>query len=77
MAMIKTDILVYAHWQGMPEALMMGILSAHQGKGRKSLSFEYDESWLKGKNSLLLDPDILFYSGPQYPGVKDNFGIQD
>jgi serine/threonine-protein kinase HipA len=59
----------------MPEPLKMGILSAHQGKGRKSLSFEFDESWLKGKSSLLLDPDILFYSGPQYPGVKENFGI--
>jgi len=33
MAMIKTDILVYAHWQGMPEPLMMGVLSAHQGSG--------------------------------------------
>jgi serine/threonine-protein kinase HipA len=75
MALTKTDIFVYAHWQGMPEPFLMGILSAHQGKGRKSLSLEYDKSWLKGRNSLLLDPDILFYSGPQYPGVKENFGI--
>ena len=75
MTINKTDIFVYAHWQGMPEPLKMGILSAHQGKGRKLLSFEFDETWLKGKSSLLLDPDILFYSGPQYPGVKENFGI--
>jgi len=53
----------------------MGILSVHQGKGRKSLSFEYDESWLKGSNLFLLDPDIVLYSGPQFPGAKENFGI--
>jgi serine/threonine-protein kinase HipA len=53
----------------------MGILSAHQGKGRKSLSFEYDKTWLNGNNLFLLDPDIVLYSGPQFPGTKENFGI--
>jgi serine/threonine-protein kinase HipA len=75
MTINKTDIFVYAHWIGMQEPVLMGILSVQQSKGRKSLSFEFDETWLKGKSSLLLDPDILFYSGPQYPGVKENFGI--
>jgi len=75
MALNKTDIFVYAHWIGMQEPALMGILSVHQGKGRKSLSFEYDESWLKGSNLFLLDPDIVLYSGPQFPGAKENFGI--
>jgi serine/threonine-protein kinase HipA len=71
----KTDLYVYAHWMGMPEPVLIGILSAHQGKGRKSFSFKYDELWLKGKNLYLIDPDIGFYSGPQFPNQKENFGV--
>jgi len=71
----KTDIYVYAHWVGMPEPALIGILTAHQGKGRKSFSFEYDKKWLKGKSVLLLDPNIKLYSGPQYPINKENFGV--
>jgi serine/threonine-protein kinase HipA len=44
----NTDIFVYAHWVELKEPVLMGILSAHQVKGRKSLSFEYDESWFNG-----------------------------
>lgn len=71
----KTDIFVYAHWQGMPDPKLIGTLSAHQGKGRKSFSFEYDTEYLKSKERFLLDPDIGWYSGSQFPGVKENFGI--
>lgn len=75
MSIDKKDIFVYAHWSGMSEPVIIGILSAHQGKGRKSFSFEYDKHWLKGKNVFLLDPDIGYYSGPQFPGKKENFGV--
>ncbi len=71
----KTDLFVYAHWLGMPEPVLIGVLSAHQGKGRKSFSFEYDEHWLKGKELRLLDPDIGFFSGLQFPDKKENFGV--
>ncbi|MHC1707269.1 MAG: type II toxin-antitoxin system HipA family toxin [Bacteroidales bacterium] len=71
----KTNIFVYAHWLGMQEPLLIGTLTAHQSKGRKSFNFEYDEKWLLGSNFHLLDPDIGFYSGPQFPNKKDNFGI--
>lgn len=75
MAINKTDIFVYAHWLGMNEPKLIGILSAHQGKGRKSFSFEYEKEWLKSNQSFLLDPDIQHYSGPQFPVSKENFGI--
>jgi serine/threonine-protein kinase HipA len=75
MALTGTDIYVYAHWLGMQEPVLMGTLSFQQLKGRKSISFEYDESWLKGKNLILMDPDIVFFPGPQYPGAKESFGI--
>lgn len=75
MASNKTDIYVYAHWLGMPEPQIIGILSAQQAKGKKAFSFEYDIEWLKSKQKFLLDPDIQLYGGPQYPNQKENFGI--
>ena len=75
MAQNKTDIYVYAHWQGMLEPKMIGILSAQQAKGKKAFSFEYDNNWIKSEQKFLLDPDIQMYSGPQYPNLKENFGI--
>lgn len=42
MATNKTDIYVFAQWFGVNEPELLGILSAHQAKGRKAFSFEYD-----------------------------------
>lgn len=76
MAQNKFDIYVYAHWQGMEEPKIIGILSAHFAKGKKAFSFEYDKDWIKSEQQMLLDPDIQFYSGLQYPNNnKENFGI--
>ena len=75
MAQNKYDIYVYAHWKGMQEPELTGILSAHFAKGKKAFSFEYDKEWIKSKQQMLLDPDIQFYSGPQFPNNKENFGI--
>lgn len=69
------DIWVYAHWTGMVQAKCIGILSAHYGKGRKSFSFKYDNEWLESKEQFILDPDIHWYSGMQFPGTKENFGV--
>ena len=75
MAQNKFDIYVYAHWIGMQEPELTGVLSAHFAKGKKSFSFEYDRTWIKSKDQILFDPDIQFYSGPQFPSDKENFGI--
>lgn len=71
----KSDIYVYAHWKGMLEAQFIGVLSGHAAKGRKAFSFEYAKEWIGSKQQMLLDPDIQFYGGPQYPNNKENFGI--
>lgn len=71
----KKDIYVYAHWLGMVSPKLIGVLSAHQGKGRKSFSFEYDKSWLQTQGQFLMDPDIAWYDGQQFPGKKENFGL--
>lgn len=75
MAQNKFDIYVYAHWKGMPEPKLIGMLSAHFAKGRKAFSFEYDKAWIKSEQQQLLDPDIQFFSGTQFPNSKENFGV--
>lgn len=71
----KLDIYVFAHWRGMPAPEQVGVLSAHYAKGKKAFSFTYTPSWLKSDQRALLDPDIQFYSGVQFPSNKENFGI--
>jgi serine/threonine-protein kinase HipA len=75
MAQQKFDIYVYAHWKGMTKPELAGMLSAHFAKGKKAFSFEYDREWIKSKGKLLLDPDLQFFTGPQYPNDKENFGV--
>lgn len=75
MAKKKFDIYVYAHWQGMDVPIEMGILSAHFGIGKKAFNFQYNKDWIKSKHQVLIDPDIQFFSGPQYPNNKENFGV--
>lgn len=71
----KTDIWVYADWKGLFSPKCIGILSAQQVKGRKAFSFSYDADWVSSHEQLLLDPDIAWYSGQQYPNGKENFGV--
>ncbi|WP_339739342.1 HipA domain-containing protein [uncultured Sunxiuqinia sp.] len=71
----KTDIWVYADWKGMALPKCIGTLSAQQAKGRKAFSFSYDIDWINSREQLLLDPDIAWYGGQQYPNGKENFGV--
>jgi serine/threonine-protein kinase HipA len=71
----KLTIFVYAHWKGIKIPQLIGTLSALYAKGKKAFSFEYDKDWIHSKSQFLLDPDIQFYSGPQYPNNKENFGV--
>ncbi len=71
----RTDIWVYADWKGIISPKCIGILSAQQAKGRKAYSFEYNADWINSQEQMLLDPDIAWYSGPQYPNRKENFGV--
>ena len=75
MATHKTNIYVYAQWLGMPEPKCIGVLSAQQAKGKKAFSFEYDRDWIRSKEQQLLDPEIAWFTGPQYPNAKENFGV--
>lgn len=71
------DIDVYADWEGIENApALVGRLTIAHTKGHQVTSFEYDKDWLKQGIAQNLDPDLLFYSGPQYLGEdKPNFGL--
>lgn len=75
MAQGKFDIYVYADWIGLNGPIEIGVLSAHFAKAKKAFSFAYNKEWLEKGLYPLLDPDITFYSGPQFPVDKENFGI--
>jgi len=75
MATNKTDILVYAHWLGMKDPKLIGVLGTLQAKGKKAFSFEYSNDWIRSREQILLDPDIGWYAGQQYPVGKENFGV--
>jgi len=70
------DIYVYAHWSGMKEPVLMGVLKAEYTRGKEIFSFSYSDSWLKSRYSQILDPELQFYSGSQYAKEeKQNFGV--
>ncbi|MUP45909.1 type II toxin-antitoxin system HipA family toxin [Gramella sp. BOM4] len=75
MAEGKINIYVYADWKGLEAPTEIGVLSAQFAKGKKAFSFEYNKDWLKRNSYQLLDPEINFFSGPQYPTDKENFGV--
>lgn len=73
---IKREIQVYAHWLGLKEPSLMGVLSVAPAKGKESFSFEYSDAWLKSGFSQMIDPDLQLYSGAYYPkDDKQNFGV--
>lgn len=69
-------IYVYADWAGLGQPTLMGLLHSTLLRGKEIFSFEYDDAWLKSRNSQTLDPDLVFFSGIQYLNdEKPNFGI--
>lgn len=71
----KSDIYVYFQLPDNSPPRQIGILTAHQAKGRKAFSFTYSSDWMNSREQILLDPDIGWYSGPQFPSEKENFGM--
>ncbi|MGN1413203.1 MAG: type II toxin-antitoxin system HipA family toxin [Anaerovoracaceae bacterium] len=75
MAGIQKTIFVYDDFS-TDEPILMGTLYVSVIKGGESYSFEYDNQWLKKTGLMLtMDPELLPYSGRQYPSGKNIFGI--
>ena len=75
--MATREIHVYADWQNLSAPMFMGTLMAEQLRGKEVFSFEYEKTWLASSSALVLDPDLQFYTGPQYLSgdSKPNFGM--
>ena len=75
MASNQKTIFVYDDFSaGCP--ILMGTLYVNIIKGGESYSFEYDKDWLKKTSlKLTLDPELMPYSGRQYPSGKNIFGL--
>jgi serine/threonine-protein kinase HipA len=73
----QIKIWVYADWDFLEEAQLMGWLTSQRVRGKEIFSFEYTESWVNHQNPILfLDPHLGFYKGKQYLlEEKNNFGI--
>ncbi len=72
----KKEIFVYAHWVGIEEPTLMGVLSTLPSKGKEVFSFEYTTKWLKSEYTFMLDPELQLYSGQFFPSnEKKNFGV--
>jgi len=74
--MASKNIYVYADWSGLSDPLLIGTLRAESIRGNEVFSFEYDKNWLHSDQLFVMDPDLNYYSGPQYlPDDKPNFGL--
>ena len=75
MAVNQKTIFVYDDFSTeLP--VLMGSLYVNVIKGGESYSFEYDKDWLRITGlTLTLDPELMPYSGRQYPTGKNIFGL--
>lgn len=75
MAVNQKTIFVYDDFS-TDQPVLMGRLYVNVIKGEESYSFEYDKDWLKKTGlTLTLDPELMPYSGRQYPTGKNIFGL--
>ena len=75
MAANQKTIYVYDDFSS-EQPVFMGSLYVNVIKGGESYSFEYDKEWLKKTGlQLTLDPELMPFSGRQYPSGKDIFGL--
>jgi serine/threonine-protein kinase HipA len=74
--MASKNIYVYADWLGLNGPVLIGTLRAEFLRGNEVFSFEYDDNWLHSDQLFVLDPDLNYYSGPQYlHDDKSNFSM--
>ncbi len=72
----QQHIEVHAHWIGLSQPTLVGVLHATPSRGKEMFSFEYNHEWLKHNQAHALDPSLQLFQGPQYaPQGQENFGI--
>lgn len=75
MSIEQKPIYVYDDFS-FEEPLLMGMLYVDVIRGGESYSFEYNQEWLKKTNLLVdLEPELMAFSGRQYPSSRNIFGL--
>ena len=75
MAANQKTIFVYEDFSS-EQPVLMGSLYVNIIKGGESYSFKHAKEWLKKTGlKLTLDPELMPYSGRQYPRWKNIFGL--
>lgn len=75
MAVNQKTIFVYDDFSA-DQPILMGKLYVNVIKAGESYSFEYEKEWLKRTGlAITLDPELMPYSGRQYPNGKKIFGL--
>ena len=74
MSNAKTIYVYFAGQTEAPAPALLGILSAHNSRGKEFFSFDFDKEWLRNNPARSLDPDLQLYSGAQFT-AKSNFGL--
>lgn len=69
----EKEILVYADWFMYNEPKLVGKLWFSTIRGKAVYSFEYDKGWIR--TGIAIDPELPLFSGKQYAGENENFGI--
>ena len=69
-------VYVYENWKS-DTPTKIGTLYVEGRRGKKIISFEYDELWLEDINeNIIFDPDLMLYKGRQYTSLdKRMFGV--
>ncbi|MEK0426387.1 MAG: hypothetical protein RJB11_2478 [Planctomycetota bacterium] len=74
---MSRKIYVYADWVWVEEPCLIGTLFIDSIRGKESIAFAYDKTWLESPNAILLDPELHHFEGFQYPSdnKRSNFGL--
>jgi len=74
---MSRKIYVYADWVCVEEPCLIGTLFIDSIRGKESIAFAYDKTWLESPNAISLDPELHHFEGFQYPSdnKRSNFGL--
>lgn len=72
----QRQIEVHAHWAGLTEPVLIGMLNASPARGKEIFSFEYHDKWLNSSYAQAIDPALQLLAGQWHAPIKqENFGI--
>lgn len=61
-----SDIEVYLDWQG--ECRPVGLLRRQPGRGRETVSFQYNDQWINARDRFSIDASLKVGRGTYVPG---------